>query len=161
VFANAPLATTDQDEETSLTLSEVFFGSALTGFDVTTVGFSRANQRAIVVTPRVGEHPLREQKTIEIDRDNCTTPGWRVKSDLAMLPEAALSGLLWTGGIVMPMVAGITYELTRTEDGDLAVHATVRTTGTVFLFFPMRARIADEWFLFPKDNAPIGEANGD
>lgn len=57
VFANAPRATTEQDDDVPLTLTEVVIGTALTGSEVTTVEFARAKRWVTVVTPGVGERP--------------------------------------------------------------------------------------------------------
>ena len=151
MFANFSSRSTPEGtdlNEPMLELKEVFFGNELNGFDVTHLSFDPLESGFVLVKPWVGEQVLEEERQLKRTRKPCRRGSWRVTSDWEALPGAAVAGLLWTGGIVMPMAISATYELNVTEAGDLTVHATVHTTGTTFVVFPMRTRDADEWFLY-------------
>jgi hypothetical protein len=150
-FTSAPLrSTTETKNSGQLELKQVFFNKALNGFEVTHLTFNSLEPDIVIVKPWIGERMLKEEVRIDRRSKKCKEGRWRITSDWEALPGAAMAGLLWTGGILMPMASRATFELELTDTGDLVVHAVQRTSGTTFLFFPMRTRDADEWFLYKK-----------
>lgn len=152
-FTNAPVRSTPEATETGeawLELKQVFFGDELNGFDITHLSFDSLESGTVVVKPWIGERVLKEEALIERKRGECNDGVWLVKSEYEALPGAAVAGLLWTGGILIPMATRATFELELSKAGDLTVHAIVRISGTTFILFPMRTRDADEWFVYER-----------
>lgn len=147
-FTNTSLLSSTESRK--LELKQIFFGEDLNGFEVTHLTFETLESGVVIIKPWVGERSLKEEVRIGRTRRKCRDGAWIVKSDWVALPFTAVEGLLWTGGIVIPMATRATFELELTSAGDLAVHIILRTSGTTFVVFPMRIRDADEWFLYPR-----------
>jgi hypothetical protein len=151
-FASVPtLSTLEATDSTRLPLElkEVFFANTLNGFDVTHLSFESDASGDVVVRPWVGDRLLKEEARVERSR-RCRGGAWRHTWSLQPTPAGAMAGLFYTGGILLPMAEGTAFEFALTGSGNLSMHLSSHVSGTAFLFFPMRTRMADEWLLYPR-----------
>ena len=151
-FASVPTLSTIEETDSiplPLELKEVFFGNTLNGFDVTHLSFESDASGDVVVRPWVGGQILKEEARAEGTR-RCRGGAWRYTWSLQPTPGGAMAGLFYTGGIVLPLAEGTAFEFVLTESGKLSMHLSSHVSGTAFLFFPMRTRMVDEWYLYSR-----------
>jgi hypothetical protein len=144
-YTDQPVASTG---ETQLRLSDIFFEETLSGFTVTHVSFTSASEGGLNVNAWVDETMLNETRHIEVREEPCksnklaTRTGWDMDGYLLM------SGLVWTGGIYLPLAVRAHFDILLTTDRDMVVHARFQTAGMLFYFFPFRATNFSEWFRY-------------
>lgn len=155
-FANQPSQSSPYDPDApQLELDEVFFGTLLDGFDVSHFTLEPLGTDGIRVQPWVGSTQLREAVTLTPTRRACGPERWTIDTGWHLDGRSIATGLVWTGGVIVPAGFKGRYSLLATESGQLAIRVTALAMGTFSLVIPFRARLEDAWFLF--DPVPATE----
>lgn len=132
-------------------LSSLLWDGNLAGFNVDRVSLETSADEKLIVNAWRGD--TRIDDALEIDpRDrDCDDGRWRFTSRWdGHLLEGVVAGLIWTGGMFLPAAERDEYTLQFTESGELAVRYVGRTTGTVFIFFPMYVEGEETWFIYDR-----------
>lgn len=156
-FKNLPERSTD---ERSVPLSEIFFGELLQGFDVSHVTLELLDSGELRVKPWVGDIELREERIVAPQGEACASDRWLVTAGWDVNGFMIADGILWTGGLIIPAAHKSLFYLDRDQQGRLIVHAMVRISGTVLVFFPFDARDSELWFSYtplPEETRNHGE----
>lgn len=144
-FRNLPERGTD---EGSMSLSEIFFGEFLQGFDVTHVALELLDSGELRVKPWVGDVELREERIVAPQGEACATDRWLVTAGWQGNGFLIAEAILWTGGLFIPAAHKVVFHLDLDQQGRLVVHAVARISGTVLFFVPFNTRDAELWFAY-------------
>lgn len=156
-FENLPVQSTEEASRALrthlsgrpfLALTEIFFGDHLADVDVTHVAFETLDSGELRVTPWVDATMLPEERIIKPAGSNCERSRWRVRSGWDMDGYMLASGLIITGGTVLPAATQVYFSLELDRAGGLIVHLITRTAGTLVFFFPFRVRDGEGWLLY-------------
>lgn len=146
-FSDAPLKATDAED--TLALKQVFFADLLNGFDVTHLTLESLADGTVSVRPWVGDTMLKQELVLKPVADSCDRLRWVIDSGWDFDGYMMASGLIWTGGLLIPAAAKVYFALDFNLEQQLIVHATVKVAGAFAFVFPFRGRIDDEWFVYP------------
>jgi len=156
LYANQAIRTTG---ENPLELKQVFFAGLLNGFEVTHLSFEPLADGSVRISPWVDQTMLQEEMVLKPVREGCSDKRWRLDDGWDVDGYMVATGLIWTGGLLVPAAAKGYFTLGLTTERELVVHATISMAGVFALVFPFRTRIADDWYLFsPYDTAEVKSA---
>jgi len=148
-FSNYSSSSTETaSDPVPMTLSEVFFGGLLSGFEVTHLLFEPLPGGTIRVVPWVGETRLREEAVLTPRSGKCSSEHWIVDTGWKVDAGMITGGLVWTGGLLVPAAFKGRFVIVRTTTSQLAIRTSAYALGTTLIVFPFRARMVDDWFLF-------------
>jgi hypothetical protein len=146
-YDNMPEDTSDAKARW-LMLKQVFFGDRLNEVVVTHLTFEILETGDTRVKLWTGDAVLDEERVIPLTGKVCNGRQWVVKTGWDVDGYMISSGLLWTGGAIIPAATQVYYAVEVSSSGQLVVHRIDKTGGTLFFLFPFVVREADTWFRY-------------